>query len=118
MLEFCHGFIISFAGCETDWLEKAYSIRYTSNMKGVKLQRRRIMALFVVVLSVLAVWSSQLSQPKLAPVPADLQQQYFGSSNALDELNKLEVKGRAPKTGYTRKQFGNVWGKSDGCSVR
>jgi extracellular deoxyribonuclease len=118
MLEFCHGFIISFAGCETDWLEKAYDIRYTSNMKGVKLQRRRIMALFVVVLSVLAVWSSQLSQPKLTPVPADLQQQYFGSSNALDELNKLEVKGRAPKTGYTRKQFGNGWGKIDGCSVR
>ena len=68
------------------------------------------MALFVVVLSVLAVWSSQLSP--------DLQQQYFGSSNALDELNKLEVKGRAPKTGYTRKQFGNGWGKIDGCSVR
>lgn len=76
------------------------------------------MALFVVVLSVLAVWSSQLSQPKLAPISPDLQQQYFGSSNALDELNKLEVKGRAPKTGYTRKQFGNGWGKIDGCSVR
>ena len=76
------------------------------------------MALFVVVLSVLAVWSSQLSQPKLTPVPADLQQQYFGNSTALDELNTLEVKGRAPKTGYTRKQFGNGWGKIDGCSVR
>lgn len=76
------------------------------------------MALFVVVLSVLAVWSSQLSQPKLAPISPDLQQQYFGNSTALDELNKLEVKGRAPKTGYTRKQFGNGWGKIDGCSVR
>ena len=76
------------------------------------------MALFVVVLSVLAVWSSQLSQPKLASIPADLQQQYFGNSTALDELNKLEVKGRAPKTGYTRKQFSNGWGKIDGCSVR
>ena len=118
MLEFCHGFIISFTDCEISWLEKAYDIRYTSNMKVATLQRRRIMALFVVVLSVLAVWSSQLSQPKLTPVPADLQQQYFGNSTALDELNKLEVKGRAPKTGYTRKQFGNGWGKIDGCSVR
>ncbi|MBF1031588.1 MAG: HNH endonuclease [Candidatus Nanosynbacter sp.] len=31
---------------------------------------------------------------------------------------KIEVKGRAPKTGYSRKQFGNGWGKINGCSVR
>jgi len=33
-------------------------------------------------------------------------------------LEKIEVKGRAPKTGYSRKQFGNGWGKINGCSVR
>ena len=42
----------------------------------------------------------------------------FGNSNAKAELGKLEVKGRAPKTGYSRKQFGNGWGKINGCSVR
>ena len=33
-------------------------------------------------------------------------------------MEKIEVKGRAPKTGYSRKQFGNGWGKINGCSVR
>ena len=33
-------------------------------------------------------------------------------------MGQLEVKGRAPKTGYERKQFGNGWGKIDGCGTR
>ena len=47
-----------------------------------------------------------------------MQQQLFGDSNAQAELAKLEVKGRAPKTGYSRKQFSDGWGKMSGCSVR
>ena len=47
-----------------------------------------------------------------------MQRQLFGDSNAQAELTKLEVKGRAPKTGYSRKQFGDGWGKIDGCSTR
>lgn len=34
------------------------------------------------------------------------------------ELDALEVKGRAPKTGYARTEFGNGWGKIQGCNVR
>ena len=30
----------------------------------------------------------------------------------------LEVKGRAPKTGYARAQFGDGWGLVDGCDMR
>lgn len=37
---------------------------------------------------------------------------------ALDALETLEVKGRAPKTGYERSQFGNGWAKVNGCSTR
>lgn len=37
---------------------------------------------------------------------------------AVDELQVLEVKGRAPKTGYSRSQFSNDWGQLGGCSVR
>lgn len=33
-------------------------------------------------------------------------------------LSHLEVKGRAPKTHYHRKQFYNSWPKIDGCSLR
>lgn len=37
---------------------------------------------------------------------------------AIEVLNELPVKGRAPKTGYAREQFGNGWGKTNGCSTR
>lgn len=33
-------------------------------------------------------------------------------------LEKLEVKGRAPKTGYTRTEFYSNWPNIDGCSLR
>ena len=37
---------------------------------------------------------------------------------ALEILEKLEVKGRAPKTGYDREQFYKSWPDIDGCSLR
>ena len=37
---------------------------------------------------------------------------------ALDSLKKLIIKGRAPKTGYTRDQFGHGWAKWRKCDTR
>ena len=37
---------------------------------------------------------------------------------AVEVLEELEVKGRAPKTGYTREQFYDGWPSVDGCSLR
>lgn len=37
---------------------------------------------------------------------------------AVDILEKLEVKGRAPKSGYSREEFYNGWPTVDGCSLR
>ena len=37
---------------------------------------------------------------------------------AVDVLEELEVKGRAPKKGYTREQFYDGWPLVDGCSLR
>lgn len=33
-------------------------------------------------------------------------------------LEQLEIKGRAPKTGYTRTEFYSSWPKIEGCSLR
>ncbi len=41
-----------------------------------------------------------------------------GSTPAREILAKLEVKGRAPKTGYTRTEFYDNWPDVDGCSLR
>ena len=40
------------------------------------------------------------------------------SSPAIDALNKLAIKGRAPKTDYAREQFGANWVVSGGCDTR
>jgi Protein of unknown function (DUF1524) len=37
---------------------------------------------------------------------------------ALAALKRLAVKGRAPKTGYDREQFGGDWTSVDGCDTR
>lgn len=37
---------------------------------------------------------------------------------AVEILEKLEVKGRAPKAGYARTEFYNGWPDVDGCSLR
>ena len=37
---------------------------------------------------------------------------------AIEILEKLEVKGRAPKTGYSRELFYGNWPTVDGCSLR
>lgn len=37
---------------------------------------------------------------------------------AVDVLEKLEVKGRAPKTGYKRDEFYDSWPNIEGCSLR
>ena len=37
---------------------------------------------------------------------------------AMAALDTLEVKGRAPKTGYARTQFGDGWSTKSGCDTR
>ncbi len=37
---------------------------------------------------------------------------------ATEGLEKLEVKGRAPKTGYSREEFYNGWPTVEGCNLR
>jgi len=37
---------------------------------------------------------------------------------AIAALNKLAVKGRAPKTGYLRSAFSDGWGRFNGCDTR
>lgn len=38
--------------------------------------------------------------------------------DAAETLAKLEVKGRSPKTGYERNQFGDGWQRANNCDTR
>lgn len=77
----------------------------------------------LAVLCVIAGVASEAIQERSAPAPAPTQnvvtqQAPVASSPAIQALEKLQIKGRAPKTGYTREQFSSDWGKINNCSLR
>lgn len=79
------------------------------------LKFRRTGLIFVLlVASVAGIFTHhEFWQP--AEQPSHLQ---GTESSALGALEKLEVKGRAPKTDYSREQFGGDWVKIQGCDMR
>lgn len=56
------------------------------------------------------MWQTQIAPPGVSQDSSDIL--------AVNELRRLEIKGRAPKTGYSRDQFGAGWGSELGCDVR
>jgi hypothetical protein len=59
--------------------------------------------------------AAALAVALLAPVEVA---QAAAAPTAISVLAKLAVKGRAPKTGYSRDLFSNGWGRVAGCDTR
>ena len=84
----------------------------------MRLRTRRISAVLAVLLAVV-VWlfanpeSYETEYEAEAVTPA-----VEGSVLAVEVLERLEVKGRAPKTGYSREEFYPGWPTVEGCSLR
>ncbi|MBC7631381.1 DUF1524 domain-containing protein [Aeromicrobium sp.] len=64
--------------------------------------------------------SAVSTPPKTAPTATTSKSKPAADGTALAALARLTVKGRAPKTGYTRAQFGQAWYDTDhnGCDTR
>lgn len=62
--------------------------------------------------------STPQPKPLTSQQTADSTDSQLAQSDAQKVLEQLAVKGRAPKTGYSRDQFGNGWGKTNGCDTR
>lgn len=83
-------------------------------MKRGYLMRRLVLVigvfavLVVILLTHPDMWQSVTPPPSAPSAPG----------SASDTLASLEVKGRAPKTDYTRTQFGSGWALVDGCDAR
>lgn len=76
---------------------------------------RRIVAVIVATIGLGAII---LTHPDLQQPIAPRVAQNQPVSEAQAALDTLEVKGRAPKTGYERSQFGDGWASSGGCDTR
>lgn len=84
-------------------------------MSGRRYRVRR-MVMLIVAIAVVGVfiatnqdmWRPQSQTQSMNPMPGA----------ASDLLATLPIKGRAPKTGYTRTQFGDGWTITAGCDTR
>lgn len=88
------------------------------------MRRRRAIVLLTSATITIALLAGAMPKMIESSLPVALQaptpqiQPAAQPGSAPEALEKLEVKGRAPKTSYERSQFGNGWGKVNGCSVR
>lgn len=82
-------------------------------------QRRLIVFLIIAILSGIgAIYDQSRSNNQQSAGVESANIAVQTSSPAGQALEKLEVKGRAPKTGYARKQFSDGWADMPGCDVR
>jgi Domain of unknown function (DUF1994). len=82
-----------------------------------KLKTRKILVAFFAFVAIFIV--AITDQHNYSPETAYIQQETnIQSPLAVDVLNTLPVKGRAPKTGYSRDEFGKGWGEINNCDTR
>src|SRR5680860_1565520 len=89
---------------------------HNSNMADV-YQKRRIVFTFVSL--IIFVFVIVINTPKqVEPITSTKAEEIVTvSSPAISALDTLAIKGRAPKTGYSREQFGAGWTTTLGLSL-
>ena len=87
--------------------------------------RRVAGVIFIACAIVLYIWANYhphnvttSTEKQLPPASTNMPQPKPDQATASAALNSLEVKGRAPKTGYARTQFGDGWLLNGSCDTR
>ncbi len=75
---------------------------------------RIILAVVPLIILAIGFAYDSLQKPEQGAVKSVAVQ----GSPAIDALNSLPIKGKAPKTGYSRSQFSDGWARSGNCDVR
>ncbi|HMI08881.1 MAG TPA: HNH endonuclease family protein [Candidatus Saccharimonadales bacterium] len=85
-------------------------------MKRAYKIRRSIAAIVALAIAVTVLLTHpDLYQPATTPATPEISK---ATGEAMTILDQLEVKGRAPKTNYSRDQFGDGWESKQGCDTR
>lgn len=84
-------------------------------MKRTHAVRRSIAVLMLLLFVVIGILQNQDAYKTVISEP---QQRERSNNQALVALEDLAIKGRAPKTDYSRSQFGDGWSMLSGCDTR
>ncbi|MCL2085356.1 HNH endonuclease family protein [Candidatus Saccharibacteria bacterium] len=101
----------------------------TTRPKRVNPKNRRAVAFFALLLGVASLIFANIPQASHTnetpeahaeqdETPANQTPIDPNTPRAIDKLDEIEIKGRAPRTGYSRSEFGSGWGQLGGCDVR
>jgi hypothetical protein len=77
-----------------------------------------ILAIAIVGSSLFASLQHHISKQAVQPPTQNATSQAQATGSAADKLETLAIKGRAPKTGYSRDQFSAGWADVGGCDTR
>ena len=82
-------------------------------------RRRRLITVLIslTALTIILILNGSFAKPTQTITPVSPASTANGSL-ALSSLQELAVKGRAPKTEYSREQFGSGWVTTNGCDTR
>lgn len=88
-------------------------------------RKRRLIAIGIAVISIAgliianpASYEQLLNPSNIAEATTATNDNSDNQILAADLLEKLPIKGRAPKTGYNREEFYSSWPKVEGCNLR
>jgi hypothetical protein len=83
-------------------------------------RRRRFFVVLVATLAIIAtsLVASLQNHTANKPAPVAVKGSSTSLDSAINKLDSLPIKGRAPKTGYSREQFGAGWGDAGQCDTR
>ncbi len=87
-------------------------------MANVYRIRRLVVAIALLVSLAIGALSFSTPAPTGQTTPVSPPSVVHQSLPALNKLSLLAIKGRAPKTDYTRSQFGDGWTTTGGCDTR
>ena len=89
--------------------------------KAKTYRRRRVVAIVIIFFIIAGgiLWQANSApNPEPTPIVPTIQKDDSDRSLAVEELTKLPVKDRAPKTGYKRSEFGSGWASWGKCDSR
>ena len=81
------------------------------------MKRYRLRRLIMVII-ILLVAAMPFASGEIQPFESVREPTTKTGKQTLAELGDLQIKGRAPKTGYSRQQFGDGWDTLLGCDTR